>query len=156
MNLSAERLLRLRQCVCIYMTVCVYAGVCIHMNVSCIVCMCVCVSKNKLDKTKPKQKTQNGIIMADILKNEHKLYRDRYYSDNKATFFTLSSLMFGLFFFFLSLKGFCCYCFKWQQRGGERDGGRGGVVTVKRRLVCRGICPALSVLGRRLTRPVCS
>lgn len=85
--------------VCVFTWLCVCMQVCIHMNVSCIVCMCVCVSKNKLDKTKPKQKTQNGIIMADILKNEHKLYRDWYYSDNKATFFTLSSLMFGLFFF---------------------------------------------------------
>lgn len=45
----------------------------------------------------------------------------------------MSSLM--TFFFPFLLKGFCCYCFKWQQRGGERDGGAGGgggVVTVKR------------------------
>lgn len=41
--------------------------------------------------------------------------------------------MFGLLFF-CSLKGFCCYCFKWQQTCGERDGGSGGVVTVKKHL----------------------
>jgi len=99
-------------------------------------CVCVCVcqiasrggsKQNKPNETKTKIKQQNGIIMADILKNKqrHKLYRD---SDiillTRPLFHTEFSLVWA------ALEAFCCYCFEWQQRGGERDGGRGGVVMV--------------------------
>lgn len=86
------------------------------MNVSCIVCVCVCVrllavggrggaaaSKTNPTEQKTKIKEQNGIIMADILKNETEtqtVQRLWYYSDNKATFsrWVLSCL--GFFFSF--------------------------------------------------------
>lgn len=104
------------------------------MNVSCVVCVCLYqiaswgqrAQQTQQNKTKIKQK--NGIIIADTLKNKqrHKLYRDSDIILITRPLFH-AEISHGWAFFFL-VKGFCCYCFKWQQRAGERDGGRDGVV----------------------------
>ena len=77
---------------CMYLHESVYAGVCVFIWMShafCVsVCVCVCVHvcvcqiagwgqrAKQTQQNKKQNKTTNGIIMADILKNKHKLYRD--------------------------------------------------------------------------------
>lgn len=79
-----------------YLQDCVCLQVCVFIWMSYALCVCVCVrllaggSKQKKNKT-PKQnqnEQQNGIIIADILKNKQTQTVQGlwYYSDNKATF----------------------------------------------------------------------
>ena len=91
-SMSDKQLLRLQQCACIYMSLCMQVCVCLyeclmHFVYLCVcvcVCACVCVCQiagwgqraNQTQQNKKQNKTTNGIIMADILKNKHKLYRD--------------------------------------------------------------------------------
>lgn len=98
---------------------CVSASMCICMDVSYIVRVCVCVdvcvrllaggSKQKKQTNKKQQNQngqQNGIIIADILKNKQTQTVQGlwYYSDNKATFSRWVLSCSGGFFF-------CCSFF---------------------------------------------
>lgn len=72
---------------CMYLHESVYADICVfiwmsHAFVYLRVCVCVCQiagwgqRAKQTQQNKYQNKTTNGIIMADILKNKHKLYRD--------------------------------------------------------------------------------
>lgn len=100
--------------------------------------MCVFVSVRLLagSKQKKSNKTKN---QQNRKWNHHKINRYKLYRDSDIILITRPLFHTEFFSSHVSLKGFCCYCFKWQQRGGEKDGGRGGVVMLKRRLVCRGL-----------------
>lgn len=84
-SMSDKQLLRLQQCACIYMSLCMQISVCLYeclMHLCICVCVCVCQiagwgqRAKQTQQNKYQNKTTNGIIMADILKNKHKLYRD--------------------------------------------------------------------------------
>lgn len=124
----------------VYLHDCVSALIWICCALCESVCVCVCVNKcvrllaggSEQNKTKQNEQ-QNGIIIADILKNKQTQTVQGlwYYSGNKATFSRWVLSCWGIFFSFFSPSSkrfFYRYCFKWQQRGEERDGGRGGVV----------------------------
>lgn len=100
--------------------------------------MCVFVSVRLRAGSERKKSDQNKTNKQNRKWNHHQINRYKLYRDSDIILITRPRFHTEFLSAHVSLKGFCCYCFKWQQRGGERGGGRGGAVMLKRRLVCGG------------------